>query len=150
MKADGVSGLFWLATGLIGIYGSVTLGIGAAHDPGSGFLPFFSSIFISVMALTIFIQSFLAKGQRNLSSLWHGKFWKRPIAMIIILVIYLLVFTCVGFLISSFLFMLTILKYVEELSWRRAVLISALSSGLSYSLFKVFLKVELPAGLLGI
>jgi hypothetical protein len=29
-------------------------------------------------------------------------------------------------------------------------LISALSSGLSYSLFKVFLKVELPAGLLGI
>lgn len=40
MKADGVSGLFWLTTGLIGIYGSVTLGIGAAHDPCSGFLPF--------------------------------------------------------------------------------------------------------------
>ena len=150
IKADGVSGLFWLATGLIGMYGSVTLGIGAAREPGSGFLPFFSSVFISVMALTIFIQSFLVKGQRNPRSFWHSMLWKRPVAIIIILVLYILVFKRAGFLISSFLFMLTILKYVEGLSWRKSVLISALSSGLSYSLFKLFLKVELPAGLLGI
>ncbi|MFH1977416.1 MAG: hypothetical protein ABIJ52_17985 [Pseudomonadota bacterium] len=51
MKADGVSGLFWLAAGLIGMYGSVTLGIGTAREPGPGFLPFFSSLFISVVEL---------------------------------------------------------------------------------------------------
>lgn len=144
-----MSGLFWLAIGLIGMYGSVTLGIGTANEPGSGFLSLFSSIFISVMALTIFIQSFLVKGRRTLCSHWHGTLWTRPVAIFVILAIYIFVFTRVGFLLSSFLFMLTILKYVEELSWGRASLISALSSGLSYSLFKLALKVELPAGLLG-
>lgn len=150
MSADRLSGLFWFVIGLGGIYGGLNLGLGSAREPGSGFLPIFSGVLISVMALVIFMRSFLVKGQRNLRSFWHGVLLKRPVAVVIILVIYILIFKRVGFLISSFLFMMTILKYVEGLSWRKAVLISALSSGLSYSLFKLSLKVELPAGLLGI
>lgn len=148
MSADRLSGLFWLVIGLGGTSGGLSLGLGTAREPDSGLLPFLSSIFIFLMALSIFIPSLYVREQRNLRLFQHSALSKRPAAIVIILVLYILIFKSAGFLISSFLFILTILKYVEGLSWRNAFLISALSSGLSYSLFKLLLKVELPAGLL--
>ena len=60
MQAQRLGFLFWLAVGLISIYGSNRLGLGALREPGSGFLPFIAGCFIGLMALGFFIISLLS------------------------------------------------------------------------------------------
>jgi len=148
MKTDRVSGLFWLTAGLSGLCGSLHLGCGSSREPGPGFLPFLSSAFISLLALALLVSSFLDRGDSP--PLWQGLFWRRPLAIVILMSIYIVFFTRAGFLVSSFFFLLAVLVCVEHLSWGKALLVSALGSALSYGLFKVLLKVELPAGILGL
>ncbi|MDH4267590.1 MAG: hypothetical protein OEW45_18340, partial [Deltaproteobacteria bacterium] len=79
MKADRASSMVWMGVGLLSIYGSFQLGLGTLGEPGSGFLSFLAGSFICLMALIIFIQSFLqGKGfQVKISTLWEGVRWHR-------------------------------------------------------------------------
>ena len=71
MNTDRVISLFWLALGLVSMYGAVQLGLGTLREPGSGFLAFLAGGFISLIALGIFLKSlFHWRGARlNFASL---------------------------------------------------------------------------------
>jgi putative tricarboxylic transport membrane protein len=141
----------WLALGLIAVYGSFKLGLGTAHEPGSGFLPLLASTFVSIMALIIFFQSFGAGGQNSpgVSTLWKGLQWKRTLAYCLITLGYILVFEWLGFALSTFLFLTVLLKGMEKLAWWKVLLISVVSTGFSYLLLSISLESELPRGILG-
>ena len=62
---------------------------------------------------------------------------------------YILALERTGFLLTSLLVLLTMLKGVEKFSWWKAILISVLSSGSTYLLFHVLLKATLPTGVFG-
>ena len=62
---------------------------------------------------------------------------------------YILALEKIGFLLSGFLLLLVILKGVENLSWRKAILIPFSTLGASYLLFHFILKATLPKGILG-
>lgn len=151
MFADRISSLFWLLVGLIAIYGSVKLGIGGAREPGSGFLPFLAGLSISLIAFIILLQTFLktAKSPRTFSSLWQGLRWKRSLYVCMITVGYTLIFEKLGFALSTFIFLMTLLKRMESIAWGKALLISVLSTGLCYLLLSFSLESTLPKGILG-
>ena len=151
MYADRLSSLFWLLLGLIAIYGSVKLGIGGVREPGSGFLPLLASLSISLIALIILLQTFLkaAKSDRTFSSLWQGLRWKRSLSVCIITLGYTLIFEKLGFALSTFIFLMTLLKGVESIAWAKALLISVLSTGLCYLLLSFSLESTIPKGILG-
>ncbi len=151
MYADRLSSVFWLLLGLIAIYGSVKVGLGGAREPGSGFLPFLASLSISFIALIILLQTFLktAKSHRTFSSLWHGLRWKRALAVCIITVGYTLIFEKLGFAISTFFFLMTLLKGMESIPWGKALFISVLSTSLCYLLLSFSLESSLPKGIFG-
>ena len=151
MSAERASALFWLTVGLISIYGSVHLGFGTLREPGSGFLSFLAGCFICLMALIVFFQSFLS-GERSpvkISTLWRGLRWHRPITIGLLTLGYILALERIGFLLSGFLLLFIILKGVENLSWRRAILIPFSTLGVSYLLFHFILKASLPRGIFG-
>jgi len=62
---------------------------------------------------------------------------------------YILALERIGFLLSGFLLLFIILKGVENLSWRRAILIPFSTLGVSYLLFHFILKAVLPKGIFG-
>lgn len=143
--------LFWLAVGLISIYGSVQLGLGTLRQPGSGFFSFLAGCFISLMAMVVFFQSFL-RGQGvqvKLSGLWEGLRWRRPIEIGLLTLGYILALERLGFLLTGFLLLFVILKGVERVSWGKAILIPVSTLGVSYLLFNIFLKASLPKGVFG-
>lgn len=151
LKADRLSSLCWLALGLVSMYGATRLGLGNMHEPGSGFLAFLAGIFISVLALIVFFQSFL-KGrglQVRIGALWEGANFRRPLVIGIIVLAYILILERLGFLITSFLMLTVLMKWVEKLSWRNALLIPGLTIGVSFLLFNLFLKATLPRGIFG-
>ena len=151
MYADRLSSVFWLLLGLIALYGSVKIGLGGVREPGSGFLPFLAGLSISLIALIILLQTFLktAKSHRTFSSLWQGLRWKRSFSVCMITVGYTLIFEKLGFALSTFIFLMTLLKGMESIAWRKALFISVLSTGLCYLLLSFSLESTLPKGILG-
>lgn len=151
MKADQVSPLFWLAFGLLSAYGSIKLGLGTFREPGSGLLAFLASIFICLMALVVLFQSLILKrGFLNeLSTLWEGASWRRPLAIGVILIFYIFSLERVGFLLTSLIMLFIILKLVEKLSWIKTIAISLSISVGTFFLFNKILKATLPKGLFG-
>lgn len=151
MHAERLSSFFWLLLGLIAIYGSVKLGIGSAREPGSGFLPFLASVSISLIAFVILLQTFLktAKSYRPFSSLWQGVRWNRALFVCLITAGYTLIFETLGFALSTFIFLITLLKGIESIAWRKALLISVFSTALCYLLLSFSLESTLPKGFLG-
>jgi len=151
MQAERVGTLFWFVFGLISIYGSIQLGVGTLREPGSGFFSFLAGAFISLMAVIVFVQSFLrGRGMRvKLSALWGGLMWYRPLAIGLILVAYILALERIGFLITSLVTLFVLFKIVERLSWMKATLISVSISAASFLLFNTLLKATLPRGIFG-
>ena len=150
MNTDRVSSLFWLALGLVSMYGAVQLGLGTLREPGSGFLAFLAGGFISLIALGIFLKSlFHWRGARlNFGSLWMEANWRRPAVIGLLVLGFVLALEKLGFILSGFLLLLVLFRWVEKFSWRKALIIPALTLGCSYLLFNVFLKATLPRGFL--
>ena len=151
MKADVISSVFWLAIGLISLYGAHLLGLGTWHEPGSGFLPFLAGCFISIMALAVLLQALIRKrkSQADVTAPWKNVNWRRPLFICVMLAVYLLVFEKLGFLLTNVLLLFFLFKKVENLSWGKALVYPVLTVGFSYLLFNVFLKATLPKGFLG-
>lgn len=150
MNAERASSVFWLAVGLISLYGSFLLGLGTLHEPGSGFLPFLAGCFICLMAIIVFLQSFIrGRAQGKIAALWAGVNWHRPLIISFAILGFILVLENLGFILTSFLLMFVLFKWVEKTSWAKAIFIPGLVLGLTYLVFDVFLKATLPKGFLG-
>ena len=151
MGADRVSSLCWLAFGLLCIYGSVLLDLGTLREPGTGFFPFLAALFFSSLALVVFVRSLIpGRGfQARILSLWHEAIWHRPLAVGLLMVAYILALERIGFLLTSLVVLVVMLRGVEKFPWWKALLISILSSGCTYLLFHVLLKATLPIGIFG-
>ena len=151
MGADRISSLFWLVFGLLCMYGSVLLGLGTLREPGTGFFPLLAGSFFTLLALIVFVRSLIpGRGfQASISSLWKGTLWRRPLAVGFLMAGYILALEWIGFLLTSLLVLLIMLKGVEKFPWWKAILISVLSSGSTFLLFHVLLKATLPTGIFG-
>jgi len=56
-KADRASGLFWLVFSLFVSYQSYKLGLGILHQPGPGFLFFWTGVVTAILSLIIIVMS---------------------------------------------------------------------------------------------
>ena len=151
MNTDRVSSLFWLLLGLITMYGSVQLGLGTMHEPGSGFLAFLAGGFVSCIALGIFLQSILRfRGTPlQIKALWAGSGWHKSLIVAFLTLGFILALEGLGFFITSFLLLFGLFKGMEKLSWGKAVFIPALTLTVTYVVFNIFLKSNLPRGIFG-
>jgi putative tricarboxylic transport membrane protein len=152
MNTDRVSSLFWLAVGLATLYGSSRLGLGTLGEPGSGLFPFLAGGFISLVALIIFLQSFVRwRGvPLNLKAHWIDLNWHRSLIVCFFTLGFILFLEGLGFFITSFLLLFLMFRYVENLAWGKAIIIPALTLSLTYLLFNVLLKSTLPKGIFGL
>ena len=152
MGADRVSSLLWLAFGLISIYGSILLDLGTLREPGTGFFPFLSGCFVALLAFVVLLRTLIpGRGfQAKISSFWKGLNWHRPLAVGLLILIYILMLERVGFLLTSLILLFFMLRWVEKFSWWMSLFISASASACTYVLFHTLLKATLPVGILGI
>jgi putative tricarboxylic transport membrane protein len=127
---------------------SVRLKLDSIHNPGPGFMPFFLGLALAILSI---LSLFFTKEQDDVAALW--KDWKRRKSTFYIvagLVIYLLLLKTLGFYIDTLLLMFFLFKLSGEKGYRRPVLISLLTLGITYLLFYKLLFIPFPRGLLGI
>jgi putative tricarboxylic transport membrane protein len=147
---DLVSSIVWIALGGVFLVASLQQGLMRKGVPGPGFLPFFSGIALIILALFVLIpalgQRFRATGDAFFP---ERDSMKKLVFAVVALFGFGLAMEYVGYLATTFLFMLLMARLIEPKGWRLTALMASLTAVISYLLFVVLLEVQLPQGPLG-
>ncbi len=147
MGRDKWSSLFWLGFGVLICILSVKLSLGTLRSPGPGFLPFISGGLLAALAFVAYLQTGSSSPSKEMKPIWSDS--RRGLRMILTflaLLAYAVGMEYLGFLISTFLFIAFLLKFIEPQRWTVVLLGSILASGVSYCVFELILQVQLPKG----
>lgn len=148
-KADRASGLFWLIFSVFISYQSYKLGLGTLHQPGPGFLFFWTGIVTALLSLPVMVRSLRKRSpgeaRESIFLRWNAT---KVVLVLISLFLYGLLMERLGFLIVTLLFFLFLLGVLEKKKWSFAVLVSLIVTAASYMVFEMALQSQLPKGLL--
>jgi putative tricarboxylic transport membrane protein len=149
-KNDSLSSLGVFLVGLVFIAEGLKVGLGQFNAPGAGFFPAMVGGLLSLLSIALFVISFSKKNeQQEKRSFWREKgSWKKIALSLLSLVFYLLFLNFLGYLLTTFLFTLSLLKWVSRKGWGPSLLTAFLLSLGSYALFKMGMGVSLPMGLI--
>ena len=140
----------WLGLALfIGVEVWRKLPVGEWHDPGSGFWPLGAALLLGGLSIANFVQSSLDKSVEDRAPWYPRQRWRTIVLIMASLVAYVFLVEWMGFLLSTFLLMAYLLRSVEPRRWAVVIGGSALVSAAAYLIFDIWLKTQLPKGILG-
>jgi putative tricarboxylic transport membrane protein len=142
-------GLVGLALGVFVIWSSFKLKIGTIHDPGSGYVLFYTGVLMCLFALTIVVAA-VTEGGPTFGSRWEGTRWTKPAVLIACLVVYCFALEPLGFLVSSIPLMLLLLRAIDPVRWPLAIPLAVLAPLGVWWVLKRVLLIQLPAGIFDI
>ena len=122
------------------------------NRPGPGFFPFYLALAFSLVSLALIFHSLRPPASEQAAPQVSAKTARveKVVATLLGLIIYAFALEWLGFLFSTFILMLFLFKAVDPLAWPAAIGGSLATSLLSYVVFKIWLQVSLPTGLLGL
>ncbi len=145
-KNDSLGSLVWLGFAILICVGSIRLPLGTWRDPGPGFLPLGSGIFLGGLSLVYYVQTRLRKLPAFQEPLFTKEGRKTLLLLLIILFSYAIGLVILGFLSSTFLFLLLLSRIIKPRKWLVAAGGSAIASLAAYFIFEFWLRVPLPKG----
>jgi putative tricarboxylic transport membrane protein len=142
---------FLLLVGLVAALETRKLNIGELGRPGPGFFPFYLALIFSIVSLALLLRSLRPAASQQVAPQVSAKTVRaeKVVATLLGLIVYAFALEWLGFVFSTFILMLFLFKAVDPLAWPTAIGGSLATSLLSYIVFKMWLQVSLPAGLLG-
>ena len=145
-----IAAIFFLAVAVFFSLYARSVEIGTWNEPGPGFLPFWAGSTLAVMSIALLIGSYARKAwPARPSFLPKSDSWKRVLATFLALIAYNLLLTPLGFTLTTFLFLLFLVKIIFPQTWARTLLVSVLGSVIARLLFINFLETQLPKGFFG-
>ena len=101
---------------------------------------------MGILGLLVLFQSWNLKGEDDKPLAWGV--WKGRMICFLSLIVFSLLLDTLGFILSSFFFLVFLIKFVERKSWTTAVLFSLVIALASYGLFEICLQSQLPGGVM--
>jgi putative tricarboxylic transport membrane protein len=145
-----IGGLFWTVVGVIFCVGGWKYGIFRGSIPGAGFFPFMASLVLIAFSIGVSISALWPKKTKSGGEKFFSRpdSWKRILLALAGLLFFWQGLGYLGFLLTTFLFIIFLLRFIEPQRWVTVLTTSVLTTGLSYIVFNILLKVRLPAGIL--
>ena len=144
--------MFFVLLLLIGslwvIVESYQISIGYLKDPGPGFLLFYGAILLGLLSLINFVKLILNRNKTLPAFPTSGNL-KRLLYMFISVAIAVFFFETLGYVIVSTLLMIFLVKFIGRERWARSFIVTGLMVILSYLVFSILLKIQLPTGPFG-
>jgi putative tricarboxylic transport membrane protein len=143
--------LFWLLFAVVMGRLSSLLPMGVMREPGAGFFPLMIAVVTGLLALLILIQALKEKPQlRQEESGSEEPFrWGNLAIILAAVAVYGLTLTTAGFLVSTFWFMLLLVKVIEPQAWAKSLIAAAITAVASELFFNTLLGAQIPRGILG-
>lgn len=129
---------------------SLRLPMGTSSHPGSGFYPFLVGVALAALSVSLLIQSFKQREtpEEEVDAFPKGPDFMRVVTVASSLLLFAVFFKPLGYGICSAALMVAVLRLLGCRSWAKAVMISILTTAISYYLFASILGVPLPRGVL--
>ncbi len=144
-RADRWSGPALFVLSLYVFFESWRLGLGTYFRPGPGFFPFYSSLLLGVLALILALRAF--RGELEGGEAWGQ--WMNILLVSLAMLGFALLLNRLGFLVTAVLFIWFLLRGVERRGWIVSFGIAAVTALAAHAIFDLWLRAQLPAGLLG-
>jgi len=126
------------------------LSFGAIGKPGPGFTPFLTGAMLFVLAVLYVFKTLRLWQREEEIRLWQGLHWGKVILVFILLFAYALLLERGGFLLCTLIFFAVIFAYVGKQRWYWIYIGSPAITFLFYAVFKIWLKIQLPVGFMGL
>ncbi len=157
-KREILGALFFVCFGLFLGWQSFHYRIWGEVGPRAGFFPLAIAIIIIVLSLIIIAKSLIdrseaIKFQASKEEQIQGADetatvdYRKIASYVILAVLFAILITSVGFVVTSFAYLLLMLKFVEKLNWKKSILWTSVSIAVSYLVFVRALDVQLPEGI---
>ncbi len=149
-EKDRMCALFLLVVAIGICIGSVRLSLGELHKPGPGFFSFIAGAILGVLSFLVFLQSFKGLPGDERKAFWPKLQIVLKMAYVFIaLILYTIGMEYLGFFFSTLLFLGFLLRGIEPQRWLVVLTCSILGTIVFYGIFKYWLDVQLPGGVLG-
>jgi putative tricarboxylic transport membrane protein len=149
-KYDRTSSLVWLGLAIFICVESFRLPLGSIHDPGPGFLPLLVGVLLAGLSVICFLQARGGPSAEPSGPWYSAERWKSLVWILLALLVYALVLDYLGFLLSTFLLLVVLFRFgMEPQRWVWAVGGGVLASVSCYAVFELWLRTQLPKGILG-
>lgn len=145
-KTLDLSLIFFIAVALAICKESYSMGIGTLNYPEAGFLPFMLGLLLGILSTARLVIDLGAKGSLGLLKVSIST--KRVVPVLAVLFAYAFLLDILGFLVNTFLLVFILIKIIESKPWWLAGMVSLGATLLCYLIFRVWLQVQLPKGLL--
>ncbi len=148
---DQIFNIFWILFGIGICIQSIRHQLWGPAGPGSGFIPFLTGLLIGGTGFLLFLGEWSKDSKKKES----GKFWQNRIAvkrvfyLVGSLCLVALIMLKLGFLLTSILIMILMIRVIEPKKWTVVISTSVVSCLLIYSLFQFLMQIKLPKGFLG-
>jgi putative tricarboxylic transport membrane protein len=140
------SGLVGLALSIFVIWSGYSLKLGTINDPGSGYVMFYAGLLMVIFSL-ITLYGAVKEGGPTFLSLWRDVLWTKPLLVIGLLIAFTLVFETIGFLVSTTLLLIALLRVIDPVPWSRAIPIAILVPLICWYVLDKMLLIQLPSGI---
>lgn len=145
---DLISGIFWMGFGAFFAIGGLQQGLVRQGIPGPGSLPLIVGLISIGLSLVVVVQA-LGKESASSKKFFPEKSSLRKLILALVSIVgYGFLLKSLGFMVTTFLFLLFVLALIGREKWVTALSFSLLTAVLSYLLFTA-LQVELPRGIWG-
>jgi putative tricarboxylic transport membrane protein len=138
---------FTFMIGVIAIAGGFMYGIGSLTNLDRGAFPVFTGMIISLLSIFLFFSTAIEKAAAESGDNLRND-GKRILILLLILAIYVLLLDKIGFLLLSFLLLMLLQKLMGQTGWRTPVVVSIITVIIFWILFRKWLNVQLPIGLI--
>jgi putative tricarboxylic transport membrane protein len=136
---------FMALLALIGIYGSIKVGIGWASDgPGAGFFPFYVSLIVLISCVINVMSALAIPDKGRLFAEW-GQL-RQVVSVLVPTVVYVGLVPYLGIYVASALMIAFFMRWFGRYSWIVAAAIAVAVPILIFLMFEIWFLVPLPKG----
>jgi putative tricarboxylic transport membrane protein len=147
-RADRISGVIGLLFAIFMSIQSYGLGLGTLHKPGPGFLFFWTSIALGGLSLVVVLRAMIDRRPGAEGTLFGRKNLRKTLLVLGSVMLYAIFMETIGFIPVTLVLFLFLLGVIEKKKWSLTIFISVVVTVVSYLIFEVWLRSQLPKGLL--
>ena len=141
-RVDRAVGIAALLGGILLAIAGWRLGPGTSKLPGPGFFPLLIACTMGGLGVWLLLRP----GSEEKSVSPESSRWSALAIALVSIFGYTMVLNELGYLVSTFALLTVQLRWVEKQSWSTSLWTAAIASAVSLVVFRVLLKVPLPAG----
>ena len=148
-RANITVALVFVGVSIFFLFAAGRFNFGTLRVPQTGFFPRTLVILLLLLSLVLLVQALRQKAVDLAGEKIATEGWIRIASTLATMIGFALVLEWLGFLLSTFLLMVLLLRAIEAPRWSKVFTVALVTALASYGLFAWLLSVPLPAGILG-